>query len=104
MYLFMHIFDPDLSSQIAAYEAKNTIDGNYYDFGYYIRYIRQSCASYGNADNYKRIASDNFPHGFSVHPIWIAEHQDWVCRILEEDRQGITDESTSNQHPELPSK
>lgn len=26
--LFMHIFDPDLSSQIAAYEAKNTIDGN----------------------------------------------------------------------------
>ena len=72
--LFMHIFDPDLSSQIAAYEAKNTIDGNYYDFGYYIRYIRQSCASYGNADNYKRIASDNFPHGFSVHPIWIAEH------------------------------
>ena len=31
--LFMHIFDPDLSSQIAAYEAKNTIDGNYYDFG-----------------------------------------------------------------------
>ena len=72
--LFMHIFDPDLSSQIAAYEAKNTIDGNYYDFGYYIRYIRQSCASYGNADNYKRIASDNFPHGFSIHPIWIAEH------------------------------
>ena len=72
--LFMHIFDPDLSSQIAAYEANNTIDGNYYDFGYYIRYIRQSCASYGNADNYKRIASDNFPHGFSVHPIWIAEH------------------------------
>ena len=72
--LFMHIFDPDLSSQIAAYEAKNTIDGNNYDFGYYIRYIRQSCASYGNADNYKRIASDNFPHGFSVHPIWIAEH------------------------------
>ena len=72
--LFMHIFDPDLSSQIAAYEAKNTTDGNYYDFGYYIRYIRQSCASYGNADNYKRIASDNFPHGFSVHPIWIAEH------------------------------
>ena len=72
--LFMHIFDPDLSSQIAAYEAKNTIDGNYYDFGYYIRYVRQSCASYGNADNYKRIASDNFPHGFSVHPIWIAEH------------------------------
>ena len=72
--LFMHIFDPDLSSQIAAYEAKNTIDGNYYDFSYYIRYIGQSCASYGNADNYKRIASDNFPHGFSVHPIWIAEH------------------------------
>ena len=39
MYLFMHIFDPDLSSQIAAYETKNASDANYYDFDFYIRYI-----------------------------------------------------------------
>ena len=74
MYLFRQIFEPYLAGQIAAYEAKNTSDANYYDFDFYIRYIRQSCASYGNANDYKRIASDNFPHGFSVHPIWIAEH------------------------------
>ena len=32
--LFRHIFDPDFSSKIAAYDAKNTIEGNYCDFGY----------------------------------------------------------------------